>query len=538
MIKIKKKDVLLVVLTSALYNIASVAFSFFLMNIVDNITNHNYQAFRSSIIWALIVISLQIIFFAIYNVVKGKTTQKQMISIRSNMLKGIFRFDISHFHKSEVDEYVSFFYNDIGFLKEKYLYRIYDLVENIGMFFLAMAGIVWIYPFYMIAIIIIVGIAFFLPLVFGKKSVKYMESISKSNQKLMLWLQNILKGFDTVRSYKIEKQIVKEGKNVITTFEGSEYKFDLFMNFVQIGLNFIMTILTLLTYVVGGYLVIKGQITLGALIALAQLLFKVASPVMTITSAVTDINSTKDIRNKFGEISRYTRDEKKQLVSDLALENVICMHQVSFAYSGQEKKVLDDINYDFQKGKKYAITGENGCGKSTLMKLLAGYLDEYEGDIKIYGNELKELSDEEIFKSVSYISQESFIFNKSIRENIFITEPSQEDERKADKLIKTLHFQLALEKHPEGEEYILNTSDNLSGGEIQKISIIRALMKNSNILLMDEGDSNLDQNSRKDLYRLIGDFDYDLVIVITHHLEKESEEFFDEVIAMKDGKLE
>lgn len=461
-----------------------------------------------------------------------------MISIRSNMLKGIFRFDISHFHKSEVDEYVSFFYNDIGFLKEKYLYRIYDLVENIGMFFLAMAGIVWIYPFYMIAIIIIVGIAFFLPLVFGKKSVKYMESISKSNQKLMLWLQNILKGFDTVRSYKIEKQIVKEGKNVITTFEGSEYKFDLFMNFVQIGLNFIMTILTLLTYVVGGYLVIKGQITLGALIALAQLLFKVASPVMTITSAVTDINSTKDIRNKSGEISRYTRDEKKQLVSDLALENVICMHQVSFAYSGQEKKVLDDINYDFQKGKKYAITGENGCGKSTLMKLLAGYLDEYEGDIKIYGNELKELSDEEIFKSVSYISQESFIFNKSIRENIFITEPSQEDERKADKLIKTLHFQLALEKHPEGEEYILNTSDNLSGGEIQKISIIRALMKNSNILLMDEGDSNLDQNSRKDLYRLIGDFDYDLVIVITHHLEKESEEFFDEVIAMKDGKLE
>lgn len=365
-----------------------------------------------------------------------------------------------------------------------------------------------------------------------------MESISKSNQKLMLWLQNILKGFDTVRSYKIEKQIVKEAKNVITTFEGSEYKFDLFMNFVQIGLNFIMTILTLLTYVVGGYLVIKGQITLGALIALAQLLFKVASPVMTITSAVTDINSTKDIRNKFGEISRYTRDEKKQLVSDLALENVICMHQVSFAYSGQEKKVLDDINYDFQKGKKYAITGENGCGKSTLMKLLAGYLDEYEGDIKIYGNELKELSDEEIFKSVSYISQESFIFNKSIRENIFITEPSQEDERKADKLIKTLHFQLALEKHPEGEEYILNTSDNLSGGEIQKISIIRALMKNSNILLMDEGDSNLDQNSRKDLYRLIGDFDYDLVIVITHHLEKESEEFFDEVIAMKDGKLE
>lgn len=115
MIKIKKKDVLLVVVTSALYNIVSVAFSFVLMNIVDSITNSNYQTFKISIIGALVIISLQIVFFAIYNVVKGKITQKQMIRIRSNMLNGIFKFDISHFHKSEVDEYVSFFITILDF---------------------------------------------------------------------------------------------------------------------------------------------------------------------------------------------------------------------------------------------------------------------------------------------------------------------------------------------------------------------------------------------------------------------------------------
>lgn len=533
----KKKDVVYVVIASALYNVSSVVFSFILMDIVDSITKNNYKAFETSIIWALMTILLQIVFFATYNVVKGKITQKQMVDIRTNMLKGIFKFDISHFHKSEVDEYVSFFYNDIGFLKEKYIYKTYDLVENIGMFFLALIGIIWIYPFYLIAIIFVVSIAFLLPIVFGKKSIRYMSSISGSSQRLMLWLQNMLKGFDTVRFYKIEEKIVKEGKDVITDFEDTEYKFDLFMNFVQIGLNFIMTILTLLTYVVGGYLVIKGQITLGALIALAQLLFKVASPIMAITSAVTDINSTKDIRKKLGKIENYCRKEKKKLVYNISSENVIHIDQVKFSYIGQEKKTLNNISYDFKKGRKYAIIGENGCGKSTLMKLLAGYSDEYEGHIELYGNELKELLDEDIFRNVSYISQESFVFNKSIRENIFVTEPTQRDQREAERIIKTLHFQTVLEKHPEGTEYILNTSENLSGGEIQKISIIRALMKKGNILLMDEGDSNLDTKSREALYNLIRECDYDLVIVITHHLEKENVKFFDEVISMENGRI-
>lgn len=405
------------------------------------------------------------------------------------------------------------------------------------MFFLAMAGIIWIYPFYMIAIILIVGIAFLLPILFWKKSVKYMSFISDGSQKLMQWLQNILKGFDTVRSYKIENRILEEGKNVISNFEGAEYKFDLFMNFVQIGLNFIMTVLTLLTYVVGGYLVIKDQITLGALIALAQLLFKVASPIMSITSAVTDINSTKDIRKKLKEISKYRTHEKKNLVPDFASENIIHMEHVTFAYSGQDKKTLNNISFDFKKGKKYVITGENGCGKSTLMKLLAGYSDEYTGCIKVYGNELKELPDKEIFQYVSYISQESFVFNKSIRENIFITDPTQKDKKKASKLIERLHFQSVLEKHPEGIEYILSISDNLSGGEIQKISIIRSLMKKGNILLMDEGDSNLDKCSREDLYKFVGECNYDLVIIITHHLEKENTKFFDEVISMTNGEF-
>ena len=330
------------------------------------------------------------------------------------MLKGIFKFHISYFHKSEVDEYVSFFYNDIGFLKEKYIYRIYDLVENIGMFFLAMIGIICIYPFYLIAILILVAISFLLPTIFGKNLVKYMSSISESNQKLMAWLQNILKGFD------------------------------LFMNFVQTGLNFMMTILTLLTYVVGGYLVIKGQITLGALIALAQLLFKVASPVMSITSAVTDINSTKEIRKRLAEISKYCRKERTKLICNRSSENVIRMEQVKFTYPKQDNAILNRISYNFKKGKKYAITGENGCGKSTLMKLLAGYSDEYEGCIEIYGNEIKELSEEEIFKNISYIGQESFIFNRSIRENIFITEPTDEDEQEGNRLMDALNFRPTL----------------------------------------------------------------------------------------------
>jgi ATP-binding cassette subfamily C protein len=537
MIKIKKRDVFLVLISSGVYNISSVAFTFFLMKIVDSIISGNYQEFKSNTIFSLVVILMQIVFFAFYNMVKGQVTQKQMSDIRTNMVRGILGFDISYFHKSEVEEYVSFFYNDIGFLKEKYIYRIYDILENAGMFFLALFGIVWIYPLYFIVVLLVVAMAIFLPALFGKQAAGYMSLISNSSQKLMLWLQNILKGFDVIKFYKIEERIADEGKGIITDFECAEYKFDLFMNFVQVGLNFIITILTLLTYVLGGYLVIKKQITLGALVALAQLLFKVASPIMNISSAVTDINSTNDIRKKLKEIDGYRKNKKRKLVCS-EFENVINMENVKFAYPQQNKMVLNNISYSFKKGKKYAIIGENGCGKSTLVKLLVGYSDEYKGSIRLYGNELKELEDEEIYKSISYISQESFVFNRSIRENIFISESANMEEEKAKCLIKKLHFQTVLENHPEGMEYVIGTTENLSGGEIQKISIMRALMKNGSVLLIDEGDSNLDQSSREDLYELIGEYDFDLVIVITHHLEDKDMKFFDEIVSMKDGEIQ
>lgn len=537
MLKINKKSVLLILITSLFYNLSSIIISFLIMNIVDMITENNFAGFHAQIIYTIIFTMIQIILYILYNWVRGKTTKEYMLKLRKNMLSGIFRYSLSKFHKIERDEYISFFYNDLEYIKDKYIYRIYDIIENAAMLVMATIGIIIIYPYYLFAIIIIIFCALFVPVIFAKKASKLMDDISLSNEKLISWLQNILDGFDIIKSYEIEDRILRDGEARISNYENSEYKIDLFMNFVQVGLNFLLTLLTLVTYVIGGYLVIKGHITIGALIALAQLLFKVASPVMTISTAVNDINSTKSIQEKLQDICSY-KPEKKQNIIQADLENpMIQMKNVSFSYDNESNPIINNISYSFNKNMKYAIVGENGSGKSTLLKLLAGWIEDYTGSILLNGIEIKNVSDKSIFENISYISQKNFVFNESICDNIFFGNEDEQKKKKAYELMNDLKFLTVLEKHTEGMDYVISENNNLSGGEIQKLSIIRALLKNSKILLIDEGDSNLDKESRDKFYEILSKQSYELIILITHNIDPEKRESFDEIIHMENGKL-
>jgi len=536
MIKLSGKNIFLIFITSFIYNFMVIIFSFLLMEIIDNINQYNSADFKIYSVLAVAAIVGQICFFAVYNVLKGKIAEKQMVIIKTRVLKGIFKFHISYFHKSSVDDYTSFFYNDLGYIKEKYINRIFDLIENFGMLIMAAVSIIFIYPYYAVAIFLIVLIALFLPILFSKKSVSFMQRISEKSQSLMAWLQNNFKGFEVIKSFDISKFIIEEGEVNIAGFENAEYKFDLFMNFVQIGLNFILTILTLLTYIVGGYLVLRQQITMGALIALSQLLFKVASPVVNITSSIGDINSTKNIREKLNEIQYYEPEKKLKLETKTGNnEYIYGLENVSFAYPEQDC-IIKNINLLLMKGKKYAIVGENGSGKSTLLKLLAGYFEDYTGNIFLYQNEIRLIDEKDISKAISFITQNGFIFNKSIEENIFVMRENQST-KDIDKYFNALGFDNVLLKHSDGLKYKLDENNTLSGGELQKISILRTLLKNSKILLVDEGDANLDKDSKINLYNIIKEEYYDLVIVVTHQLDESNKNIFDEIIYLEEGQI-
>ena len=193
---------------------------------------------------------------------------------------------------------------------------------------------------------------------------------------------------------------------------------------------------------------------------------------------------------------------------------------VVFSYSESYKPAVDKVSFRIPKGTMFALVGPSGSGKSTIAKLLAGFWDSQSGDIFIGGKKITEYSQEEINKMISYVDQETFLFDESIMDNIRTANPLASEEqvftaaRKAgcDEFIKEL---------PEGYHTQAGSAGGkLSGGERQRIAIARAMMKNSPIMILDEATASSDPENEASIQKALSAAAKDkTLIVVAHRLE-------------------
>ncbi|MEF9953559.1 MAG: ATP-binding cassette domain-containing protein, partial [Clostridium sp.] len=206
---------------------------------------------------------------------------------------------------------------------------------------------------------------------------------------------------------------------------------------------------------------------------------------------------------------------------------------VKFSYT-EDRKALNDINLVFEKNKKYAIVGESGCGKSTLIKLIMRYYNDYEGTITIDDKDLKSIYSMDLYKIISMIQQNVFMFDDSIKENIrLFSNHSDEDVIKSCERAGIIGLINTLDK---GINSLVGENGNrLSGGEKQRIAIARALINNTKVLILDESTSALDNETAYNLEKSLLQLEDLTMIVVTHKLIKNILIDYDEIIVMKDG---
>lgn len=205
---------------------------------------------------------------------------------------------------------------------------------------------------------------------------------------------------------------------------------------------------------------------------------------------------------------------------------------MNFAYPGDEKKVLVDINLDIQKGKKYLIVGESGGGKTTLINVLCGNFTPQNGEILVDGKIHMKTST--FLKNLTAVVwQNIFLFNESIAENIMM---GDENNEKLDIIInKACIDDLIMEK---GKDYFVGSNgDLLSGGQKQRIAIARALYAQKEILALDEGTSALDPKTAKEIEKDILQKKGLTVISICHHVNPEMQKLYDVTWEVKEGKI-
>ena len=281
-----------------------------------------------------------------------------------------------------------------------------------------------------------------------------------------------------------------------------------------------------------GFLSFQGVILQTALFGSGKLIAAVADGLNALTDFRLSIASSKPYFEKITVHDNGSLEKADQEMPPV--RDGITVEHLSFQYG--EKTVLEDRNLRFEKGKKYALTGPSGCGKSTLLKLLLGWLPDYTGTIRFDGRDARDYTPEQLQRQMSYIEQDVFLFNTTIRENITLGEEFTDEQM--ERALRNSALAGDLAHMPEGLDTVVGEEgSNLSGGQKQRVAIARALIHDCSILLIDEGTSALDQKNADIVEQsLLSNPDLTLVL-ISHHLTAERKSQFDRVYDLTPAPL-
>jgi len=225
----------------------------------------------------------------------------------------------------------------------------------------------------------------------------------------------------------------------------------------------------------------------------------------------------------------------KKNIKKITFKKKIKLSKIDFNHS-EKKKIFKDLNFTIKKNSKVGIVGKTGSGKTTLVDLIAGLIKPTSGEV--FADTIKVDQNFKAWsKNISYVPQEVFLFNLSIRQNITFRADSETiDEVKFSRILKLCNLYDFIISQKEKEFTIINEDgNNVSGGQRQRIGIARALYKNANILILDESTNALDEESEKTIVENILSLKEKTVIFITHNVN--NLERFDKILKIKNNQL-
>ena len=300
------------------------------------------------------------------------------------------------------------------------------------------------------------------------------------------------------------------------------------------------TLLTVLPF--GGYFYYNGSITAVDFITVIIISVSIMMPLLTIMSYSDDISKAGVI---FGEVgSVLEMNELQRPIVDLhnPADNSITLNNVRFSYhkgiEGEEKKeILHGIDMVLPEGSFTAFVGPSGSGKSTIARLIASLWDVDSGDIEIGGVNIRDLSLEEYNRRVAYVSQDNFLFDMSVRENIRLGRPSASDAEVEEVARQSGCYEFIMSLENGFDTIVGGSGAHLSGGERQRIAIARAMMKNAPIVILDEATAYTDPENEAIIQKSVAKLvQGKTLIVIAHRLSTVKDA--DKLYVIKDGNID
>ena len=440
---------------------------------------------------------------------------------------------IASFRDESTAAYLSALTNDAASVEADYLAQQLTVITKTVTFFGALFMMLWYSPLLTAIAVGVTALPLAASLLTGGRLQAAEKQVSERNRDFTAALSDCLSGFAVVKTFKAEREIFQLFAESNRALE--QEKFSRRRLKVLIGMIGAVTglVAQLGVFLAGAWLALSGSgLTAGTVILFVNLMNFMIGPVSELPALLAGRRAALGLIGKLADA--LEKDGSAGGSRTLSrLEHGIELRDVSFGYEAG-KDVLRHVSARFEAGRAYAIVGGSGSGKSTLLNLLLAENTGYRGSVLLDGTELRELSPEALYGLMSVIHQNVFVFNASIRDNVSMFREFPQEA--LDEAIRRAHLRELLDAR--GADYLCGENGKgLSGGEKQRVSIARSLLKKSSVLLVDEATAALDMRTAHQVSSDILDLTGMTRIVVTHSLEEALLRRYDGIFVLKNGTL-
>lgn len=460
--------------------------------------------------------------------------ERAMRQYKDFAFKKLIGKSISSFRDESAAGYLSALTNDAASIETNYLAQMLAMITK-AVTFIGALLLMCRYSLLMTAIAAgLTVLPLIASLLTGNRLQAVESRVSERNGEFTAALSDCLAGFTVVKNFRAEREIFRLFAQSNKALEREKFTGRRIKTLVGMIGAVTGIFAQLGVFIAGVYLSMKGgSMTPGAVVLFVNLMNFIISPIAELPGLLACRKAALGLVDKLAAaLERSSSREGSETLNKL--EHGIRLENVSFAYE-PGKTVLHGINAEFEAGRAYALVGGSGSGKSTLLNLLMAAETNYSGHILADGIELSDISTESLYGTMAAIQQNVFVFNASIKDNVSMFRDFPKTEM--DEAIARAHLGALIRER--GEDYLCGENGSgLSGGEKQRISIARSLLKKSSVLLADEVTAALDAQTAHRVSSDILDLQGITRIVVTHTLEESLLRRYDKIFVLRGGRIE
>jgi len=447
--------------------------------------------------------------------------QKTTFELRESIFNHTQNIHIRDFNQLGTGKIFSYILKDVSILSQTMSVSIFNFVVQIFIFFAVVFSMFILQPFMTLVIMLILPLYYLLLHHFNPKIQKINHKIRDIYDSLCTHIQDMINGTQEIRTFGIEGVILKHFRKLQQFYLTANMKNAKYIASSEQISGLIISFPTIFILIYGGFLSIEGNFTIGSLLAFVQFSTMLFSPIKQVVSLIVNIQRTIPSLDRLIRFFSFKSFQSDKVIDERLLKKgvPITIHLNNITFSYNNTRILNDVNLEIHPRHSLALVGQSGGGKSTIAKLLYNLYTPEQGEVLINSIPINKINKQELHQHIGVVLQDNYWFNGSIFENFCLVKQDL-NERELEEILRKVNALDFVQKLPKGvHTFIEQGGKNFSGGQLKRLSIGRALLRDPEVLILDEITSDLDPESEKVIQDLIQTLSKEKTIIVISHRE-------------------